>query len=40
MNIHAGRGILPDLYAAAEREMINTVRTEINNDSTGKNKGP
>jgi len=40
MNIHAGRGILPEVYAASEQEMINTVRTEINNDSTGKNKSP
>ncbi len=40
MNIQAGRGILPDVYGAAKPEMINTVRTEIKNDSAGKNKGP
>ena len=38
--MHAGRGILPDVYSAAEPDIINTIRTEIKNDSAGKNKGP
>jgi hypothetical protein len=38
--MHAGRGTLPDLYAATKPDRVNTIRTEIKNDSAGKNKGP
>jgi hypothetical protein len=40
MNMQADGKILPEVYAASEPEMIKTARTEINNDSAGKNKGP